>query len=80
MSKATDISSERYQIDKDRRAVMESAMKEYDKTVYYPARKALSVRCQEETGHNWSFRDTNPIGYPIYDCSICGTTEIRADE
>ena len=74
-----DIWTERLKIDKDRRTVMARAMDEYDRTVYYPARKALRLRCQEETGHNWVFRDTNPVGYPIYDCSICGSTEIRSD-
>ena len=74
-----DISSERLKIEKDRRTVMARLMKEYDETVYYPARKALRLRCQEETGHNWSFRGTNPVGYPIFDCTICGTTEIREE-
>ena len=76
----TEIWKERHSIDKARREKIRESMEEYDRTVYYPARKALTERCQEETGHNWVFRDKNPIGYPIYDCTVCGTTEIRADE
>jgi hypothetical protein len=77
---STDIWKERLTIDKARRAKMKEAMEAYDIEVYYPARKALRLRCEKETGHNWVFRDTNPIGYPIFDCTICGATEIRPDD
>jgi hypothetical protein len=75
-----EIWKERLELDQARRKKMNEAMDEYDRTVFWPARKALVERCKNETGHNWRFRDTNPLGYPIFDCTLCGTTEIRTDE
>lgn len=76
----TEIWQERLRIDKARREKMTELMDEYDRTIHWPARKALINRCKEETGHNWRFRDTNHLGYPIFDCTFCYTTEIRPDE
>lgn len=76
----TDISLERMHIDKARRNKMQELMEDYDVNVYWPARKALVERCKNETGHHWQFRDINPVGYPIFDCTICGTVDIRSDE
>jgi hypothetical protein len=75
-----EIWEEKLRIDKARRSMMETLMADYDVNVHWPARKALVERCKAETGHNWRFRDTNPVGYPIFDCTHCGTTEIRTDE
>lgn len=77
---STEIWKEKLTIEQNRRKKMTEAMDEYDRTVHWPARKALVERCRKETGHNWQFRDTNPVGYPIFVCSICGATEIRSDE
>ncbi len=75
-----EIWEEKLRIDKARRDKMQELMSDYDVNVYWPARKALVERCKAETGHHWRFRDTNPVGYPIFDCTHCGTTEIRTDE
>jgi hypothetical protein len=74
-----DIWKEKLTIDKARRDKVQELMADYDVNVYWPARKALVERCKNETGHNWRFRDLNPLNYPIFDCTICGTTEIRKE-
>ncbi len=76
----TEIWKEKLRIDKARRDKVQELISDYDVNVYWPARKALVERCKEEIGHNWRFRDVNPLGYPIFDCTLCGTTEIRPDE
>ena len=68
--------NEKYRIEKERREKQKEAMDEYDTNVYYPARKALHKRCKEETGHNWNFINTNPLGCPIFMCNTCGDTWI----
>ena len=78
-TESTKIWIEKGLIEKARRQKMSELMDEYDKTVYYPAKKALHERC-EKVGHHWNFSDLNPVGYPIFVCSICGATEIRSDE
>jgi hypothetical protein len=78
-SESTKIWKEKYLIEKARREKMQELMGEYEKTVYYPARKALISRCAS-IGHKWNFRDVNPVGYPIFDCNQCGATEIRKEE
>lgn len=77
-SESTKIWKEKGLIDRARQKKMSELMEEYDTTVYYPAKKALRERC-EKVGHLWRFRDTNPIGYPIFDCNQCGATEIRKE-
>jgi hypothetical protein len=76
---STKIWKEKGLIERARRQKMSELMDEYDKTVYYPAKKELRERC-EKVGHHWNFRDTNPVGYPIFDCNQCGATEIRKEE
>jgi hypothetical protein len=78
-SESTKIWIERGQIERARRDKMVELMDEYDKTVYYPAKKALRERC-EKVGHHWHFIDVNPVGYPIFSCNQCGATEIRKDD
>ena len=77
-SESTKIWKEKGLIEKSRRQKMSELMDEYDKTVYYPARKALREQC-EKIGHRWNFSDLNPVGYPIFVCNQCGATEIRKD-
>jgi hypothetical protein len=78
-SESTKIWKEKGLIEKSRRNKMKELMGEYDKTVYWPARKTLIERCAK-VGHHWNFHDTNPVGYPIFVCNQCGSTEIRKDE
>jgi hypothetical protein len=78
-SESTKIWKEKYQIEKARRDKMVELMGEYDKTVYWPARKSLRERC-EKISHRWHFSDLNPVGYPIFVCNQCGATEIRKPE
>ena len=77
-SESTKIWKEKHQIEKARRDKMQELMGEYDKNVYYPARKALRERC-ESIGHRWNFSDVNPVGYPIFVCNQCGATDIRKE-
>ena len=60
-------------LEKERREKQKSLMEEWDKTYYYPKMKELRAQCE----HNWRFCDTNPLGYPIYSCTICGKTDIK---
>ena len=78
-TESTKIWKEKGLIEKARRDKMAVLMYEYDKDVYWPARKALISRCAS-IGHHWNFRDVNPVGYPIFVCNQCGSTEIRKDE
>lgn len=78
-SESTKIWKEKGLIDRARRDKMTELMGDYDKTVYWPARKQLIERCAK-LGHKWHFHDTNPVGYPIFVCNQCGSTEIRKDE
>jgi hypothetical protein len=77
-TESTKIWEEKFLIEKARRDKLQELMGEYDKTVYYPARKALRERC-EAVGHHWHFHDVNPVGYPIFVCNQCSTTEIRKE-
>lgn len=63
-------------LEKERREKMKELMDEWDRTYYYPKLKELRDQCT----HNFRFIDTNPIGYPIFTCSICGRTEIRKED
>lgn len=77
----SEIGNKYREIERTRMKKMKELMKEYDENVYYPAIKELRRLCGEtERGHNFNFIDTNPIGYPIFTCSICGLTEIRREE
>jgi hypothetical protein len=72
----TSIWNEKYRIEKARREKLKEAMDEYDRDIYYPSKKELYARCEKETGHNWTFTGTNPIGCPIFNCSTCGGCKI----
>ena len=55
-------------------------MRDYDKKIYTPKIKQLRDACGvSSSGHNFRFVDTNPLGAPIFTCSICGKTEIRKE-
>lgn len=71
-----DIWKEVTALEKERRDKMRELMGQWDQEYYYPKLKELRDQCT----HNWRFTDTNPLGYPIFDCTICHKTEIRTDE
>lgn len=60
------------EIEKARRIKMAELMEEYDKTVYWPARKKLIEECAAE-GHNRGRFHDNGFGWSWYYCSKCGT-------
>ena len=67
----TDIWSRRSEIDRDRRKKMGELMDEYDRTVYYPARKALVRECFLE-GHRGGKYHDNGFGWSWFYCGKCG--------
>jgi hypothetical protein len=50
---------------------LREAMEEYDRTVYYPAKKALYARC-EARGHKPGPIHNNGLGWTFVYCSLCG--------
>jgi hypothetical protein len=61
----------RHAIDKARRDKMTEAMGEYDRTVYYPARKQLIEDCEQE-GHSGGKYHDNGFGWSWFYCGKCG--------
>lgn len=68
----SDISTRRYQIDKARLEKQRDLMKEYDETVYYPAKKQLIADCEKEGHTKGNFHD-NGLGWTWWYCGKCGT-------
>lgn len=64
------------ELERERRNKMRELMDQWDREYYYPKLKELRDQCD----HNWIFSGTNPVGYPIFDCTICHKCEIRSDE
>lgn len=62
------------QIESDRRAKVRELMKEYDETVYDPARKALVEECTQRGHHPNGHYDFTVGGRCYQRCSSCGTT------
>ena len=71
VSTQNSIWSRRGQIDRDRQKKMEELMEEYDKTVYYPAKKALIRECFLE-GHRGGKYHDNGLGWSWFYCVHCG--------
>lgn len=69
----SDIWERRHRIDKERREKMKELMGEYDKTVYYPARKQLIQDCEKEGHTHGNFHD-NGFGWTWFWCNKCGTS------
>ena len=67
----TDIWKRRHEIDKARQDKMKEAMDEYDRTVFYPARKQLIEDCQQE-GHSGGKFHNNGFGWTWFYCGKCG--------
>lgn len=63
------------ELERERRNKMKDLMQQWDNEYYYPKMRELQSQCE----HNWSFSGTNPVGYPIFDCTICHKTEIKVD-
>jgi hypothetical protein len=67
----TDIWTRRNNIEKARREKMNEAMDEYDRTVFYPARKQLIEDC-EKIGHSGGKFHNNGFGWTWFYCGKCG--------
>jgi hypothetical protein len=61
-----------HRLDKARMEERERLMEEYDKNVYWPARKALIAECEAKGHQRGKFHD-NGLGWQWYYCSQCGT-------
>lgn len=69
----SEIGRRRRQLDKERRDKMTEAMEEYDRTVFYPARKQLIEDCAKEGHVHGNFHD-NGLGWTWFWCGKCGTS------
>ena len=56
-------------LDHDYHKTRRKMMEEYDKSVYYPARKALIEQCPHEALAHWW---RNGIGWSWLECKFCG--------
>ena len=61
----------RHKIDRARTEKQREVMEEYDRTVYYPAKKELYARC-EARGHVTGPIHNNGLGWTFVYCSLCG--------
>lgn len=66
----SDIWDRRSALEDERRTKMQEAMAEYDKTVYYPAMKALREECKLE-GHTFGSLHNNGLGWTWFYCGKC---------
>ena len=62
----------RRDIESARSQKMQDLMKEYDETVYYPAKRAVIRECFLEGHHGGLIRDDNGLGWSWYNCAKCG--------
>ena len=67
----SDIWRRRGEIDRARSKKMEELMDEYDRTVYYPAKKQLVRECFLE-GHSGGKYHDNGFGWSWMYCGKCG--------
>jgi len=61
----------RHEIDQARTKKQREAMEEYDRDVYYPAKKKLYALC-EARGHKPGQIHNNGLGWTFVYCSLCG--------
>jgi hypothetical protein len=66
----SDISSRRRAIENARHAKLKEAMDDYDRDVYYPARKQLVEDCLKE-GHFGGRYHDNGLGWSWFYCVKC---------
>jgi hypothetical protein len=67
----TDFAKRRWEIDRARNKKMSELMAEYDKMVYYPAKKALIEECGK-IGHRGGKYHDNGFGWSWFYCGGCG--------
>lgn len=67
----SDIWERRHKIDKERREKQKELMEEYDRTVYYPAKKQLIQECAQIGHVRGNFHD-NGLGWTWFYCNNCG--------
>ena len=73
----SEIWTRRNEIDRARRNKMKEAMDEYDRTVYYPAKKQLIEDCEKIGHYGGTFHD-NGFGWTWLYCNGCsGRYDIR---
>lgn len=68
-----NIWTRRHEIDKARHDKVKELMEEYDRTVYYPARKQLVEDCEKEGHTQGKFHD-NGLGWTWWWCGKCGAS------
>lgn len=72
--------SRKHRIENERRDKVREAMKEYDESVYQPARKALVDECAA-IGHKPNGRFHHTVGGIAYqNCGSCGFTLYEAED
>jgi hypothetical protein len=67
----SDIWKRRGEIDRARSRKMQELMEEYDRTVYYPAKRQLLRDCFQE-GHSGGKYHDNEFGWTWFYCGKCG--------
>ncbi len=67
----SDIWHRRGEIDLARSMKMQELMEEYDRTVYYPAKRQLLRECFQE-GHSGGKYHDNGFGWSWFYCGKCG--------
>jgi len=68
----SDISKRRWEIDKARNKKMQELMEEYDRDVYYPAKRQLIEDCIADGGHRGGKYHDNGFGWSWFYCGRCG--------
>jgi hypothetical protein len=71
MSESLSIWSRSRGLEKDRRLKMQELMAEYDRDVYFPARKELINECGL-VGHSSAGFESNGFGWSWSRCRSCG--------
>lgn len=69
---------EHLKIDADRHRKMKEMMEEYDKTVFFPSRKAMQEKCEKTVGHTPGEWQIHQFSSSLY-CSLCGKTLEKVD-
>ena len=68
----SDIANRRWEIDRARNKKMQELMEEYDREVYYPAKKQLMDDCVASGGHRGGKYHDNGFGWSWFYCGGCG--------
>lgn len=66
----SDIWHRRTEIDRARSRKIQEAMEEYDRTIYYPAKRQLMRECAQE-GHSGGKYHDNGLGWSWFYCGKC---------